>query len=248
MSTPKQKVLFVCSGNSARSQMAEALLRHQAGDKFDVFSAGTAAKKIDDRTLAALSNFGLSGEQLASKNIDIFAGQYFDFVITLCDKARQESPNYPISGQQLAWDFAPSSSRTGRLPFQELLNELNNRITMFVSLQSKNQAKANTQPEIDPIGFYKCFTDEIRLKSLMLIESRGELCVCELMAALKEIQPKISRHLALLRKSKILIDRKQEQWVYYRINPDLPAWAKSVIAQTTESNAGFFKRISIIFL
>ena len=216
-------------------------MRHQAGNKFDVFSAGTAPKKIDDRTLAALSDFGLSGSQLRSKSIDIFAEQHFDFVITLCDKARQECQNYPISGQQIAWDFVAPSSRSGRLPFQTTLNELNNRIAMFVLVQSKNQAKASVQPEIDPIQFYKCLSDEIRLKSLMLIQYQGELCVCELMAALKDIQPKISRHLALLRKSKILLDRKQEQWVYYRINPDLPAWAKSVIAQTAESNVGFIQ-------
>ena len=241
MSTSKQKVLFICSGNSARSQMAEALLRHQAGDKFDVFSAGTAPRKIDDRTLVALSDFGLSGNQLTSKSIDIFADQHFDFVITLCDKARQECQNYPNTGQQIAWDFEDPKYRAERLPFQVTLNELNSRIAMFVLVQSKNQSETNTQPEIDPIGFYKCLTDEIRLKSLMLIQYQGELCVCELVAALKEIQPKISRHLALLRKSKILIDRKQEQWVYYRINPDLPAWAKSIIAQTTESNAGFIQ-------
>ena len=241
MATSKQKVLFVCSDNSARSQMAEVLLRHQAGDKFDVFSAGTAPEKIDDRTLAALSAFGLSGEQLASKSIDIFADQHFDFVITLCDKARQECQSYPCSDQLIAWDFAEPQSRPGPVPFQTTLNELDNRIAMFVLVQSKNQEKMTVQPEIDPIGFYKCLTDEIRLKSLMLIQYQGELCVCELVAALEEIQPKISRHLALLRKSKILIDRKQEQWVYYRINPDLPDWAKSVIAQTMESNAGFIQ-------
>lgn len=237
MTIPKKTVLFLCSGNSARSQMAEALLRHQADDNFEVFSAGTAPETIDERTLTALFNFGLSDKQLKPKNIDIYKGQYFDFVITLCDKARQECDAYPTTGQQMAWDFEDPKSRSGPVPFQTTLNEISSRISMFVLVQSKK----TLQPIIDPIKFYKCFTDEIRLKCLMLIQYEGELCVCELMTALKDIQPKVSRHLALLRKSKVLIDRKQEQWVFYRINPDLPDWAKSVLAQTTESNVGFIQ-------
>lgn len=92
---------------------------------------------------------------------------------------------------------------------------------------------------IDPLQFYKGLADETRLKSLMLIHMEGELCVCELMAALDEAQPKVSRHLALLRSDKILLDRRQGQWVYYCLNPDLPSWAKTVLAQTTESNRAF---------
>jgi len=238
MSTAKKKVLFLCSGNSARSQMAEALLRHKAGDKFDVFSAGTAPEKIDNRTILALDNFGVPTESLKSKNISLFEGQEFDFIISLCDKARQECKTYPISGQHIAWDFEDPKSRSGTVPFQATLNELNNRISMFVSIQSKKIP----QLKIDPIQFYKCFTDEIRLKCLMLIQYEGELCVCELMAALDDIQPKVSRHLALLKKSELLLDRKQGQWVFYRINPDLPDWAKSVLSQTAESNVGFIQQ------
>jgi ArsR family transcriptional regulator len=75
----------------------------------------------------------------------------------------------------------------------------------------------------------------------MLIESEDELCVCELMEALGESQPKISRHLAQLRQCELLLDRKQGQWVYYRINPVLPDWAKSVLHQTNEANKVFLK-------
>jgi len=92
---------------------------------------------------------------------------------------------------------------------------------------------------IEPLQFYKYLADETRLKSLILIHMEGELCVCELMAALDEVQPKISRHLALLRTDKILLDRRQGQWIYYRLNPDLPEWAKTVLAQTAESNRAF---------
>jgi ArsR family transcriptional regulator len=92
---------------------------------------------------------------------------------------------------------------------------------------------------IEPLQFYKSLADETRLKSLILIQMEGELCVCELMAALDEVQPKISRHLALLRSDKILLDRRQGQWIYYRLNPELPDWAKTVLAQTAESNRAF---------
>ena len=94
---------------------------------------------------------------------------------------------------------------------------------------------------IDPILFYKCLTDEIRLKCLMLLESQGELCVCELMQALDAIQPKISRNLAMLRKHQLLTDRRQGQWIFYQINPELPSWAKSVISTTSVENTRFVK-------
>lgn len=94
---------------------------------------------------------------------------------------------------------------------------------------------------MNPIQFYKCLADETRLRCLMLIEHEEELCVCELTEALNESQPKVSRHLAQLRKCELLIDRKQGQWVYYRINPALPAWATSVLHQTNEANRAFLK-------
>ena len=77
----------------------------------------------------------------------------------------------------------------------------------------------------------------------MLIEYHGELCVCELMEALEEdVQPKISRNLAVLKKANVITDRKHGQWVFYRINPELPLWAKTVVAQTTENNTHLIER------
>jgi ArsR family transcriptional regulator len=72
-----------------------------------------------------------------------------------------------------------------------------------------------------------------RLRMLVLLISRGELCVCELTHALQESQPKISRHLAQLRELGVVLDRRQGQWIYYRMNPALPAWAREVLAATT---------------
>lgn len=94
---------------------------------------------------------------------------------------------------------------------------------------------------LDPLQFYKCLADETRLKCLMLIQSKGELCVCELIEATQESQPKVSRHLAQLRQCGLLNDRRQGQWVYYRINPDLPSWAHKVLAETTINNQPFLQ-------
>ncbi|HDY85530.1 hypothetical protein LCGC14_1474460 [marine sediment metagenome] len=91
------------------------------------------------------------------------------------------------------------------------------------------------------LDFYKCLADETRLRCMLLIHQQEELCVCELTEALDDIQPKISRHLAQLRKCGLLLDRRQGQWVFYRINPDLPDWALSVIATTQLNNHDFIK-------
>ncbi len=87
-----------------------------------------------------------------------------------------------------------------------------------------------------PVDFFKLLADETRLCSLLLIAQEGELCVCELTSALGESQPKISRHLAMLRSAKVLLDRRQGQWVFYRLNPELPDWARETLAQTCAQN------------
>lgn len=94
---------------------------------------------------------------------------------------------------------------------------------------------------MSPVQFYKCLADETRLKSLLLISLKGELCVCDLQAALGVSQPKVSRHLAELRKCELLTDTRRGRWVYYSINPRLPDWALTVLRQTAEQNAGFLK-------
>jgi ArsR family transcriptional regulator len=90
---------------------------------------------------------------------------------------------------------------------------------------------------LNPVSFFKLLADETRLSSLLLITQQGELCVCELMSALNQSQPKISRHLAMLRSAKVLLDRRQGQWVFYRLNPALPAWALQTIEQTLAQNS-----------
>jgi len=80
--------------------------------------------------------------------------------------------------------------------------------------------------------FFQLLSDDTRLRSLLLIQQEGELCVCELVHALQEIQPKVSRHLAALRDYGVVADRRAGQWVYYRLHPDLPDWALQIL-QTT---------------
>ena len=92
---------------------------------------------------------------------------------------------------------------------------------------------------MEPLAFFKCLSDQTRLTCLMLIQQEGELCVCELMEALQESQPKISRHLAHLRKSNLLSDRRQGQWVFYSINPSLPEWAADILNTAAQPNSPF---------
>ena len=86
--------------------------------------------------------------------------------------------------------------------------------------------------KLKPDELLKLLSDTTRLRSLMLMLDEGELCVCELTHALKEIQPKISRHLAALRDNQVVLDRRSGQWIYYRINPRLPTWAVDMLKAT----------------
>ncbi|MDQ0703808.1 ArsR family transcriptional regulator [Pseudomonas sp. W3I7] len=87
-----------------------------------------------------------------------------------------------------------------------------------------------------PPTLFKCLADATRARLTLLILREGELCVCELIHALDDSQPKISRHLAQLRSCGLLLDRRQGQWIYYRINPALPAWVTQVLDTTLQAN------------
>lgn len=85
--------------------------------------------------------------------------------------------------------------------------------------------------QLMPLQLFKNLSDETRLSLVLLLREKGELCVCELTSTLQESQPKISRHLALLRESGLLIDRRDGKWIYYRLSPHMPVWAAAVIEQ-----------------
>ena len=227
-----KRVLFVCSGNSARSQMAEALLRHFAGDQFEVYSAGTRPADVDPRTLAALEGFGLEAGGLESKSVERFADQPFDFVISLCDKAHRECRHWPGSGVVMAWDFPDPKTSNEPKAFARCLHEISERIRLFVLVNSKNVHVETRTPQ--PLVFYKSLAEETRLLSVLLIEQEGELCVCELMEALGQSQPKVSRHLSQLREAGLLLDRRQGQWVFYRLHPLLDDWMCTILRETRE--------------
>ena len=90
---------------------------------------------------------------------------------------------------------------------------------------------------MEPIDFLRAMADPTRLRVIVLLHANTELCVCELTHALGLIQPKISRHLAILRDHGMLLDRRQGKWVYYRIHPDLPAWALRSLSAIVEGAA-----------
>jgi arsenate reductase len=99
-----KRVLFVCTGNKARSQMAEGLLRHFAGDRFEVHSAGTQPSGLAEETVAVMREIGIDVSGQQSKHVEGYAGQSFDYVITVCDSARQACPIFPGDGRRLHWD------------------------------------------------------------------------------------------------------------------------------------------------
>ena len=111
---PKQSVLILCTGNSARSQMAEGLLRHMAGDRFDVASAGTRPSVVRPEAIEAMREIGISLEGHRSKSVDEFAGQPIDYVITVCDNAKESCPIFPARTRRMHWPFEdPPPAREG---------------------------------------------------------------------------------------------------------------------------------------
>ena len=92
-----------------------------------------------------------------------------------------------------------------------------------------------------PPSVFKCLGDATRARLTLLIVREGELCVCELIHALDDSQPKISRHLAQLRSCGLLLDRRQGQWIYYRLNPALPEWVTAVLDTTLQANQAWLK-------
>ncbi len=107
------RVIFICTHNSARSIMAEALLRQKGGARFDVHSAGTEADEVRPLTLRVLTDAGLPTDGLRSKSVDELTDRRFDYVITVCDSARQQCPTFPGEGRRLHWDHDDPSATEG---------------------------------------------------------------------------------------------------------------------------------------
>jgi arsenate reductase len=109
----KQRVLILCTGNSARSQMAEGLLRHDAGDRFEVASAGTRPGRVRPEAIAVMKEIGVDISGQRSQSVGEFADQPFDFVLTVCDNARETCPIYPGHANRLHHSFPDPAAVEG---------------------------------------------------------------------------------------------------------------------------------------
>lgn len=133
----KFRVLFVCAKNDVRSLLAEALLRHTDSSNFEAFSAGLEPGEIDPRTLESLEHIGIETNGLRSKSINEFEGQQFHYVITLCDKSSEEASRMPSSGEVIVWSFEDPTTSEKHEPFRHALQEIHDRIKMFVTVKTR---------------------------------------------------------------------------------------------------------------
>lgn len=132
-----RRVLILCTGNSARSQMAEGLLRELAGDVFEVESAGVSPTAVRPEAIAVLREIGVDISTHRSKSVDEFTGQQFDYVITVCDNAREQCPVFPAETKRLHWSFddpaASAGDEAARLAvFRRVRDEIEERLRGFI--------------------------------------------------------------------------------------------------------------------
>ena len=136
----KKSVLILCTGNSARSQMAEGLLRHDAGERFEVFSAGTHPTAVRPEAVAVMGELGIDISSHWSKAVDAFAGRAFDYVITVCDNARESCPVFGGGTQRLHWPFEDPAAVQGapeerQAAFRKIRDQIRKRLREFVKEQ-----------------------------------------------------------------------------------------------------------------
>ena len=109
----KKRVLILCTGNSARSQMAEGLLRHDSGDRFEVESAGTKPSRVRLEAIQVMREIGIDISGHRSKSVDEFAGETFDYVLTVCDHAKESCPIYSSHSNRLHRNFQDPAAVEG---------------------------------------------------------------------------------------------------------------------------------------
>ena len=143
------RVIFVCTGNAARSQMAEAILQRDGGQAFEVVSAGVDPRGVHPMTVEVLADVGIDATGAESKSVTRFLGQPFDYVITVCDRARASCPVFPGGRETLHWGVEDPAEVEGSRPerraaFERALRELSRRIDTFIPLALAAQRAANT--------------------------------------------------------------------------------------------------------
>lgn len=146
----RAKVLFVCTGNGTRSQIAEAILRDMAGNRVEVVSAGSHPKPIHSNAIKVLAERGIDISGSRSKPITQFRGRHFDYVITLCDKVREVCPEFPGRGRTMHWSIEDPSRASGTLrdtlpAFRALAAELESRIGFLTSLIDNESIKEDAR-------------------------------------------------------------------------------------------------------
>jgi len=134
----KKRVLILCTGNSARSQMAEGLLREMTGDGMDVDSAGVAPSQVRNEAIRAMQEIGIDISGHHSKSVDLFVDQQFDYIITVCDNARESCPVFPGTAERIHWSFDDPAAAQGddqsRLAaFRRVRDEIRSRLEEFVA-------------------------------------------------------------------------------------------------------------------
>ena len=135
--TDRKRVLILCTGNSARSQMAEGLLRHLADDRFEVMSAGVSPTQVKPEAITAMREIGIDISSHRSKSVDEFSNEQFDYVITVCDNANEQCPVFPGSTKRIHWSFEDPAAAAGdenaRLAvFFRVRDEILQRLRLFV--------------------------------------------------------------------------------------------------------------------
>jgi arsenate reductase (thioredoxin) len=138
----KKRVLFLCTHNCARSQIAEGLLRKVGGDQFEVFSAGTEETRVHPLAIEAMREIGIDISGQRSKTLDTFNGQHFDYVITVCGRANESCPIFPGDTERIHWSFDDPSAATGsdeqRLrAFRNVHEGIQHRLRMFQIVSAK---------------------------------------------------------------------------------------------------------------
>jgi arsenate reductase len=132
----KRRILVLCTGNSARSQMGEGLFRHEGGGDWEVFSAGTKPGAVRPEAIAVMKEIGIDISGHRSKSVDKFAGQNFDYVVTVCDNARDTCPVFPAHAARIHWSLEDPAAFQGtdeaRLAFfRKIRDQLHERVKTF---------------------------------------------------------------------------------------------------------------------
>lgn len=146
------RVLFVCTHNSARSQMAEGFLREYGAGRFEAFSAGTEATAVRPEAIEAMAEVGIDISGQESKTVDRYLGESFAWVITVCDQAREACPTFPGANETAHWGFDDPSAATGdeearMAVFRRVRDEIARRVRMF-ALAASRQDAPEPQPTI----------------------------------------------------------------------------------------------------